>query len=165
MKAYIALPMTPGMNFVLCAAALVLAACAPAATPPATPSSPSPAPLTPTLASTATSLPSSTPLPFELTSPAFAPEGVIPDRYSCKGEDISPELTWGAPPAATRSLALVFEDPSGRWTHWVVYNLPVAAGGLPEDVPAGEDLPGGGVHGSNSWGALEDGGARPPPGG
>ncbi|MEX1143266.1 MAG: YbhB/YbcL family Raf kinase inhibitor-like protein [Anaerolineales bacterium] len=156
--------MTSAKILVLCAAALMLAACAPAVNPTPTDFPTSPAPLIPTQASPATSQPSSTPSLFELTSPAFAPEGVIPDRYSCKGEDISPELTWGDPPAATRSLALIFDDPSGPWTHWVAYNLPPATRALPESVLAGENLPGGGSQGSNSWGALEYGGPCPPQG-
>jgi len=28
-----------------------------------------------------------------ITSPAFEHEGSIPERYTCDGEDISPELT------------------------------------------------------------------------
>jgi len=36
--------------------------------------------------------------------------------------------------------------------------------GLPEAVPAGEEIAGGGTHGSNSWGALEYGGPCPPQG-
>ena len=121
---------------------------------------------TTTQTATSTSEPSATPLPFELTSSAFESEGVIPDRYSCKGENISPELSWGDPPAGTESLALIFDDPSsgGSWVHWVVYNLPSRAGSLLEAVPAGEDIAGGGTQGSNSWGALEYGGPCPPQG-
>jgi len=35
----------------------------------------------------------------------------ISDRYSCKGDDISPEPTWTDPPPGTVSFALVMEDP------------------------------------------------------
>ena len=148
-------------------AAVVLGACAPAANPTSA--------VQPTLAAqpsaaqTATSQPSDIPLPlpFALTSSAFGPEGVVPDRYSCKGADISPELSWGDEPPGTQSLVLIFDDPStggGSWVHWLVYDLPPAARGLPEAVPAGEEIAGGGTHGSNSWGALEYGGPCPPQG-
>src|SRR5687768_6569459 len=62
--------------------------------------------------------------PFELASIAIFADTVIPDRYSCEGEDISPELYWGDPPAGTQSFALTFNDPEARssgWMHWVVF--------------------------------------------
>jgi phosphatidylethanolamine-binding protein (PEBP) family uncharacterized protein len=48
---------------------------------------------------------------FSLTSSAFPPDGAIPRRHSCEGADRSPPLAWSAPPAGTRSLALLVDDP------------------------------------------------------
>ncbi|MEX2143296.1 MAG: YbhB/YbcL family Raf kinase inhibitor-like protein [Anaerolineales bacterium] len=48
--------------------------------------------------------------------------------------------------------------------HWVVYNLPNTARRLPEGVPSGELIAGGGKQGSNSWGTPEYGGPCPPQG-
>jgi Phosphatidylethanolamine-binding protein len=48
---------------------------------------------------------------FSLTSTAFADEGTIPRRHTCDGEDRSPPLSWSAPPAGTRWLALIIDDP------------------------------------------------------
>ncbi|MBM3173879.1 MAG: hypothetical protein FJZ85_09315, partial [Chloroflexi bacterium] len=31
---------------------------------------------------------------ISLSSPAFADEATIPDKYTCKGENISPALKW-----------------------------------------------------------------------
>ena len=46
-----------------------------------------------------------------LNSPAFAHQGAIPARYTCDGEDVSPELRWSGLPDGTRSLALIVDDP------------------------------------------------------
>jgi phosphatidylethanolamine-binding protein (PEBP) family uncharacterized protein len=51
------------------------------------------------------------PMAFTLGSPAFSAGGGIPARYTCEGEDISPPLVWSAPPPATKSLALIVDDP------------------------------------------------------
>ncbi|HEX4867082.1 MAG TPA: YbhB/YbcL family Raf kinase inhibitor-like protein [Acidimicrobiales bacterium] len=74
-----------------------------------------------------------------LTSPAFAPGGAIPVRFTCDGDDISPPLAWtSAPPAA--ELALVVRDPdAGGYVHWIVTSIdPVVQGfgegGVPEGV-------------------------------
>src|SRR5262249_22948769 len=73
-----------------------------------------------------------------LRSPAFS--GEIRARYTCDGEDVSPPLTWSEPPAGTRSLALIVDDPDApdpkapqrTWVHWIVYDLPAQARELPE---------------------------------
>jgi phosphatidylethanolamine-binding protein (PEBP) family uncharacterized protein len=81
-------------------------------------------------------------LNLTLTSPAFAEGGEIPARHTCEGEDVSPPLAWSTPPDGTRSLVLIVDDPDApdprapqmTWVHWVLYNLPPAAGSLPEGV-------------------------------
>ncbi len=75
---------------------------------------------------------------MELTSPDFSQEGPIADKYTCKGENISPRLSWSAAPAATKSFALIVEDPDalkGTHTHWVAYNIDPAKVNLPENLP------------------------------
>ncbi len=104
---------------------------------------------------------------LSLTSPAFAPGQPIPTRFTCDGEDISPALNWGEPPAGTRSFALIMDDPdapAGTWTHWVLFNIPADARALEEAVPALETLSSGARHGKNSWGRLGYGGPCPPAG-
>lgn len=108
-----------------------------------------------------------TPMPFELTSLAFEDEAVIPNRFSCLAEDISPALSWGDPPAGAQSLALLFDDPDapgGSWVHWIIYNLPAETRGLPEDFQPGAGVPVDGALGANSWGRTEYGGPCPPAG-
>jgi Raf kinase inhibitor-like YbhB/YbcL family protein len=49
-----------------------------------------------------------------------------------EGEDISPALSWSDPPAGTRALALIVDDPAaprGTFTHWVAWNIDPTAGG------------------------------------
>jgi len=104
---------------------------------------------------------------FELTSTAFVQGKPIPRQYTCDGQDISPPLSWSDPPAGTRSLALIADDPDapvGVWVHWVLYNLPAESRGLPEAVPADAELADGSRHGRNSWRRPGYGGPCPPRG-
>lgn len=104
---------------------------------------------------------------IELTSPAFAQGQPIPVTYTCKGEDISPALAWGEPPAGTQSFALIMDDPDapvGTWVHWVLFNIPASARGLPETFPTDASLPDGSLSGKNSWGRTGYGGPCPPSG-
>lgn len=48
--------------------------------------------------------------------------------FGCKGDNISPQLSWENPPAGTQSFAVTMYDKdaptgSGFW-HWVVFNIP-----------------------------------------
>jgi len=96
----------------------------------------------------------------ELTSPAFEYGRSIPRRHTCEGEDLSPPLRWTEPPPATRSLALLVDDPDapgGTFTHWLAWGIDPAAGGLAE----GEIAP---REGRNDFGAAGYRGPCPPPG-
>jgi Raf kinase inhibitor-like YbhB/YbcL family protein len=104
---------------------------------------------------------------FELTCTVFPQGNPIPAVYTCTGRNISPPLTWNQPPAGTQSFALIMDDPDapgGTWTHWVLYNLPASALGLPENVPLDERLSDGSLQGRNSWGKTGYGGPCPPSG-
>ena len=57
---------------------------------------------------------------FTLTSSAFSEGGAIPSRFSCDGENASPDLTWADAPDGTQALALVVTDPDARdFVHWI----------------------------------------------
>lgn len=104
---------------------------------------------------------------FELASLAFAHEQPIPRQHTCDGDDISPPLRWGDPPAGTKSFALIADDPDapvGTWVHWVLYDLPAEIRQLPEAIPAVAEPEVGGRHGNNSWRRLGYGGPCPPSG-
>ena len=104
---------------------------------------------------------------IEVTSTAFSEGEMIPARFTCDGQDISPPLAWSGVPDTAQSLALICDDPDapvGTWDHWVLFNLPADAAGLPEAVPAEPTLASGAVNGKNSWGRLGYGGPCPPGG-
>ncbi len=104
---------------------------------------------------------------IQLISEAFSEGAMIPTRYTCDGEDVSPPLSWTELPPETGSFALICEDPDapvGTWDHWVLFNIPASATGLPEAVSATATLDDGSVHGNNSWGRLGYGGPCPPGG-
>lgn len=104
---------------------------------------------------------------FELKTTAFQSAGNIPRQFTCEGADVSPALSWTAPPAATRSFVLIMDDPdapSGTFVHWVVYDLPASARHLPEHVPAGDEIRGGGKQGRNGFPLTGYGGPCPPRG-
>jgi len=94
---------------------------------------------------------------------------MIPTKYTCQGDDQSPRLDWSGVPDKARSLVLIVDDPDApdpeapktTWVHWVVYNLPAEAGGLPESATAAS-LPDGARQGRNSWDKTEYGGPCPP---
>ena len=91
-----------------------------------------------------------------LTIPAFPDGGQIPVKFSqaaegaAPGEGTSPAISWANPPAGTQSFVLHMHDMDvvrNRTTddqaHWVVWNIPATATGLPEGVPKGSQLPDG----------------------
>jgi Raf kinase inhibitor-like YbhB/YbcL family protein len=104
-----------------------------------------------------------------LSSPAFAPGGEIPALFTCEGRDLSPALDWTGVPEAAQSLVLIVDDPDApdpkaprtTWVHWVLYNVPPSARGLPEGVAA-KALPAGTKQGTNDWGRTGYGGPCPP---
>ncbi len=101
---------------------------------------------------------------MELSSSSFQ-EGRIQKQFTCDGADASPRLTWTAPPAAARSLALLMTDPdapSGTFTHWVLYDLPAGTRALDEGLPKQEQLPDGSRQGRNDFGRSGYGGPCPP---
>lgn len=108
---------------------------------------------------------------FSLSSPAFVPDGPIPKKYTCDGNDVSPPLMWRDAPPGTESLALILEDPDApdpaaprmTWVHWVLYDLPPATSSLPEDT-ASRGLPEGSHEGLNDWKRTGYGGPCPPVG-
>lgn len=147
--------------FLLIAMAFLMLSCWPA------PASPLPSP-TPTFTPAQISpIPTPTALGMVIFSTAFENGGFIPERYTCKGEDISPPLSWiGVPPEA-KSLVLICDDPDapgGVFNHWLLYNIPTTTTSLPEGIPPLPTLPDGSTQGFNSFGKIGYGGPCPPSG-
>lgn len=104
---------------------------------------------------------------LSISSSAFNEGDRIPDKYTCEGEDISPQLTWRDAPEGTKSFTLICDDPDapmGTWDHWLIYNIPADSEGLSEAVPTDESLTDGSKQGLNSWEKKSYGGPCPPPG-
>ena len=102
-----------------------------------------------------------------ITSSAFSDGQAIPNRYSCDGPDVSPDLAWSGVPEGAASLALICDDPDapmGTWVHWVLFNIPVDADGLPAEIPSDAALENGARHGTNDFRRLGYGGPCPPGG-
>jgi hypothetical protein len=91
--------------------------------------------------------------PMTMTVAGFADGGQIPVKYSqaapgvAVGEGLSPAITWANAPAGTQSFVLNMHDmevarnkTTDDQAHWIVWNIPATATGLPEGVPKGAQL-------------------------
>jgi Raf kinase inhibitor-like YbhB/YbcL family protein len=102
---------------------------------------------------------------MKLTSPAFRTGQAIPKKHTGEGEDVSPALQWSDAPEGTKSFAVVCHDPDAPlvkpgtygFVHWVLYNIPGDASGLPEGVKEH-------TAGANDFGGTGFGGPMPPEG-
>ncbi len=105
---------------------------------------------------------------FTLTSPAFGEGEKIPAEYTCDGDSsLAPPLAISGIPEGTKSLALIMDDPDipaavkasrgiEELNHWVLYNIPVGATGIPEGGTVGDT-------GVNGVGTAAYIGPCPPP--
>lgn len=104
---------------------------------------------------------------LRLKSTAFENGGLIPRQHTCDGKDLSPALFWSGVPPGAKTLALLVDDPDapGRtFLHWLIFNLPATATGLPEGVPPRTAVEKDGTQGLNDFGNLGYGGPCPPSG-
>ena len=104
---------------------------------------------------------------IKITSTAFKEGEMIPEKYTCDGENISPSLAWSGIPQGTASIALICDDPDaprGTWVHWVLFNIPAKVMELSEKIPPRSTLNNGARHGINDSRALGYDGPCPPGG-
>jgi len=102
-----------------------------------------------------------------IMSSAFQEGGMIPARYTCDGQDVSPPLSWNGLPDNAKSLVLISDDPDapmGTWVHWVVYNIPPDMTGFEEGISKDTLAHKGAVHGMTDFRRQEYGGPCPPSG-
>jgi len=95
---------------------------------------------------------------FDLRSPAYSDNGVIPKKYTCDGLNIPPPLEWRNVPRGTKTFVIIMFDPDapgGTFIHWVLFNIPGNLRNLTKEV---------GVRGLNDFGKLGYGGPCPPKG-
>ena len=96
---------------------------------------------------------------LQVTSSAFAANGEIPTQYTCEGADTMPPLQWSGAPPATRSYAVIVDDPDApdpaaptqTWVHLVA---------LTTATSLGPDA----TFGTNDFGKAAWGGPCPPVG-
>lgn len=100
---------------------------------------------------------------LKVASPSFKDGEMVPDKFTCDGENISPAISWVELPPGVKSLALICDDPdapSGDFVHWVVYNIPADIDGFKENAEISDiaDL------GMTDFGRRGYGGPCPPSG-
>ena len=108
---------------------------------------------------------------LELTSPDVTNGSALRAAQvnsRCGGQNLSPALTWSGAPNATQSYAITMFDSDangghGFW-HWLVFDIPGSAKGLPAGSGSNAALPSGAVQGENDFGTPGYGGACPPSG-
>ena len=94
---------------------------------------------------------------LKVACPDFANGETIPDRFTCNGENINPELHLEGIPEETKSLAIIIDDPDGNnWVHWLVFNIPKT------NIIAENSVPG--EEGMNDFKKTSYQGPCPPPG-
>jgi Raf kinase inhibitor-like YbhB/YbcL family protein len=90
-----------------------------------------------------------------VSSSAFAHHGTVPEANSAYGENISIDLSWSNLPAGTEQLALICDDPvvveagmmETPFVHWVAYNIPASASGLPANMSKESEVTEAGLEG------------------
>lgn len=101
---------------------------------------------------------------LRVQSSAFVEGGSIPERYTSLGDNLSPPLSWSAPPADTSSFVLICEDPDapgGTFDHWVAWGIPATARSLAEGASNVGDTFEQGLNDAGTTGYF---GPKPPPG-
>jgi Raf kinase inhibitor-like YbhB/YbcL family protein len=114
---------------------------------------------------------------FRLSSADIKANGAIANKFvfqgfGCKGDNVSPALSWSGAPQGTQSFALLVHDPDAPtggagWWHWVVYDIPPSATSIAQGAGSanGAGLPTGAKQGVTDFGAPGWGGPCPPEGG
>jgi Raf kinase inhibitor-like YbhB/YbcL family protein len=103
--------------------------------------------------------------PLLMESDAFPDGGVVPQKFAGRS-GVQPAFKFSNAPAGTVSYAIIFHDVDVAFggntadvLHWIVWNIPAAAGGIPEGK-----LPEGAVQGRNITGQNAYFGPGAPPG-
>ena len=97
-----------------------------------------------------------------ITSSDFEDGGVIPNKFTqADANPVSPKLDWTNVPAGTVTFALILHDPDAALQkktddvlHWMIFNIPGTAKGLPGGVPATAMMPDGTIQAKNLRGSV-----------
>ena len=104
--------------------------------------------------------------PLLMTTDAFPDGGIVPQKYAGRG-GVQPGFKFSGAPEGTMSYAIIFHDidvalkgSTGDVLHWIVWNIPASAGGIPEgSLPAGS-VAGRGILGNAYFGPGAPAGPR-----
>ena len=99
---------------------------------------------------------------MQLKSPAFSQNGIVPAKYTCDGQNISPPLQIAETPENAKSLVLICDDPDApgkTWTHWTVWNIDPTTTEIVEGKTSA-----GSTQGVTDFGEVGYGGPCPPSG-
>ncbi|MCL5090617.1 MAG: YbhB/YbcL family Raf kinase inhibitor-like protein [Patescibacteria group bacterium] len=99
---------------------------------------------------------------LKIISSAFNENDLIPEKYTCDGENINPPITITGAPEKTKSLALIVDDPdavtpTGSFVHWLLWNINPSICEIFEG-----EIPEGTLQGKNSAGSMRYEGPCPP---
>ena len=96
---------------------------------------------------------------FDVTT-VWSDDAPIDPKYSCKGANLSPPVSWSNVPEGTVEIAIVMTDPDANgFVHWAVAGIPPTAGQAAADAA----IPGA-IEGKNDFGDTGYGGPCPPTG-
>lgn len=77
--------------------------------------------------------------PLAMTPDAFPDGGVVPEKYAMRGANTQPGFKFTGAPDNTVTYAIIFHDLDVAFggntddvLHWMVWNIPASAGGIPE---------------------------------
>lgn len=89
-----------------------------------------------------------------IQSDAFPDGGVVPEKFAFRGDNVQPDFSFSGLPDDAVSVAIIFHDldvalngGTDDVLHWLAWNIPASAGGIPEGA-----LPEGSVNGTNLMG-------------
>lgn len=104
---------------------------------------------------------------MKITVTGFENGSPIPGKFTCDGEDLSPEIRWEEVPRDAKTIALIMYDPDAplrTFNHWLFYNIPVELRSLPPGIQDYLEIPGKGTSGTNDFGSTGYKGPCPPAG-